>query len=347
MLLNEAEVYGIPQWSTPYEPRDNELGVTFELLLYGDSGIYSPIGHAFYAKLEFAATRNRAAKKIVSMIRGWMVRHQMLQYRAAVKFQRFYRKWRRTAARRAQRRALAPPPEGGSLYDRLTNNAAVASMKTVQSFESGSRILGRGKPGHASSGFLSALVAAGNMADRQDTLLKKAEANRGAMVGSAQGGSQGTVGAYTNATVSRITAAKESAAAKAADARTDAEYNAAMAMTDEDEEIIAAATRIQAKMCVHGQPLSASAPQRLSISASQHLSASLPPPSASANTSRARCLLSGQPRQECSQPRLLSRGGVGGSHRQVPNTFGRAGRLVRRQGLSRPKRLLTAAAQGV
>ena len=273
MLLNEAEVYGIPQWSTPYEPRDNELGVTFELLLYGDSGIYSPIGHAFYAKLEFAATRNRAAKKIVSMIRGWMVRHQMLQYRAAVKFQRFYRKWRRTAARRAQRRALAPPPEGGSLYDRLTNNAAVASMKTVQSFESGSRILGRGKPGHASSGFLSALVAAGNMADRQDTLLKKAEANRGAMVGSAQGGSQGTVGAYTNATVSRITAAKESAAAKAADARTDAEYNAAMAMTDEDEEIIAAATRIQAKMCVHGQPLSASAPQHLSISAPQRLAA--------------------------------------------------------------------------
>ena len=64
LLLTEADIYGLSPLPSAYEPRDNELGVTFEILLYGTSGRYVPLAKKFRERAATALTQSRAAKAI-------------------------------------------------------------------------------------------------------------------------------------------------------------------------------------------------------------------------------------------------------------------------------------------
>lgn len=100
-LLTEAEIWGLSALPLPYEPQNNELGVTFELLLYGSTTRYSSLARRFRVALTLLQQRMDAAKKISKMLRGWVVRTTMSAYKAACKVQRIYRKWKAAAHRRA------------------------------------------------------------------------------------------------------------------------------------------------------------------------------------------------------------------------------------------------------
>ena len=87
LLLKEADLYGLAPLPLPYDPRENDLGVTFELLLYGRVGRYPPIARRFRQLLETTAARARAARAIAKFARGWIARREVASHRAAVKVQ--------------------------------------------------------------------------------------------------------------------------------------------------------------------------------------------------------------------------------------------------------------------
>ena len=107
LLHTEAQIYGLSPLPTVYEPRDNEPGVACELLLYGSVSRYKAIAKRFRLGLMLLHTRLGAARVIGKMLRGWIVRSQLKAYKAAIKVQAIYRRWRRQARRSSLERTGA------------------------------------------------------------------------------------------------------------------------------------------------------------------------------------------------------------------------------------------------
>jgi hypothetical protein len=143
VLLTEAEIWGLSPLPLPYDPRDNELGVTFELLLYGSINRYTAIARRFRMAMLLLQQRMSAAKTISKMLRGWVVRATMAAYRAACKVQKIYRRWKAAAHRRAKERT------GTTALD---NAAADGSGGSSNSGPKGfDALLGGGEPSYQST----------------------------------------------------------------------------------------------------------------------------------------------------------------------------------------------------
>ena len=105
ILLHEAELYGLaPLPESPYSARENELGLIFEMLLYGAPGRYAELARRMRAATLVLAARTSASRCIGRMLRGWIARAQIRAYKAAMVVQAIYRRWKKVSVMRARRR---------------------------------------------------------------------------------------------------------------------------------------------------------------------------------------------------------------------------------------------------
>ena len=215
-LVVEAEVRGA-EAAPPaiYDPRDNEEGVTFELLLYGRTGRYVAIARRFAVAQMLLTQRAKAARVIGKMLRGWIVRSTIAAYKAAVKVQTIYRRWRSVHKRRKQRQVSSGDAAGGAA------DKPVVGWNMVPAWERVSRILQRGRKGGAQNPWLALLNQSAS--DKADASMAKATPT-GAACGGAASSAAGVPQGETPVPV------------------------AGEPLSEEEQRIADAAARIQAKM---------------------------------------------------------------------------------------------------
>ena len=237
LLLTEAEIYGLSPLPQLYDARDNEMGCTCEILLYGTTGRYAPLAKRFRSNLEFLHKRAIAARTIERMLRGWIVRATITAYKAAVKVQNIYRRWKAAAKRRAIQRT-GTSAEHQSLLDKYVNPAKNAAQS--QQYERVSRILARGKAyglkgaGGGNEFFYAVQDAVANKkaqeaAEKQARDLKRATPRQGSM---------GKVSAGTTAITDRINAAQNG----------ENDGDGPVELGDDLDQYVESAVRIQARM---------------------------------------------------------------------------------------------------
>ena len=125
LLLHEAELYGLaPLPESPYSARENELGLIFEMLLYGAPGRYVELARRMRAATLLLAARTSASRCIGRMLRGWIARAQIRAYKAAMVVQAIYRRWKKVSVMRARRRRE---------HDELASKPLPASPKSPHS----------------------------------------------------------------------------------------------------------------------------------------------------------------------------------------------------------------------
>jgi hypothetical protein len=125
LVLHEAELYGLaPLPESPYSARENELGLIFEMLLYGAPGRYVELARRMRAATLLLAARTSASRCIGRMLRGWIARAQIRAYKAAMVVQAIYRRWKKMSVMRARRRRE---------HDELASKPLPASPKSPHS----------------------------------------------------------------------------------------------------------------------------------------------------------------------------------------------------------------------
>jgi hypothetical protein len=194
--------------------------------------------------IEEAHIRSNAAKMIERMLRGWIVRATIASFKAAIKVQGVYRRWKANARRRAAERKSGGSPGGGASLLTMTKGSAKSA---AQPQERPSRILARGRKlglinddKGASGAFMNVVMEAAAQ-ERRAVELKQREQLVKATPRS-MSTNMGTVSKETATLVSKV-ASKQRRAAE-----TDAELDS------DSLKFAEAATRIQSRAVPLNRP---------------------------------------------------------------------------------------------
>ena len=242
MLLLEAEIFGLaPLSEAVYSARDNELGLVFELLLYGTPGHYGTVSARMRTATLLMMRRNEAAKYVGRMLRGWIARAQVRAYKAAVVVQAIYRRWKRVSAQRGQQRR--PSMGAGGAGGASPGGARPSPPSPKAIWGRASKILARKRGGGGGGG--------GGGAMGMGAMLKSLVADASEQAKGAES-DVARLAKQTAPMNKALGGANEKSALGVALPRWDSSRHAAadssMDVSEEDARIAEAASRIQARM---------------------------------------------------------------------------------------------------